>query len=255
MFCFLNQYTQKITLNAPENVAVLAVAVSEYPNPTWNLNGPINDIQDWINFFRFRKNVPIPNIFTLYNELATTQNILQKIKQIYQKGFKILVFLFSGHGTTAVDVDEEDLQAEILVTHDFPNCILYDYMLVNALSIFKDVYAVVDACHSQGTTSEKAISPQFALVKSVPNIITNLKSIPKSKPKTIYSFTACLSHQKAYESPRKNRWNGDFSREALDLLNQFPNYSPNQILPKLSSKLKKQTPFHSHPNNKPLFPF
>ena len=131
---------------AKPGLFVLAIGVSTYKNPKYNLKYAHKDALDLADAWRKQTDLyDVREVKTLVNEQATRANIRAALADLKKKvsPTSLLVFVFSGHGLN-----------DALVTHEFDNddrtaTTLGRSDLTQQLSTLGGSYiALIDACHS-----------------------------------------------------------------------------------------------------------
>jgi hypothetical protein len=140
----------------------LIVGINDYQNPNNNLSGCVPDAMDMAETLKIL-GFPPTKMKLLLNEQASTEGILNGLDWLVKdaQGNDVLVFYYSGHGSQAADLDNEehDNLDEILVPWDISwrkNLFITDDMLYEKFtkkvprSVRTDV--VLDCCFSGSAT-------------------------------------------------------------------------------------------------------
>lgn len=161
-----------------KDVALL-IGIGHYLNPSYNLNGIDKDL-DLMHTVARRLGFAEPNIRTLADAEVTTANIERAFHDwlAVEAGVDDRVLLyFSGHGSQIPDRngDEQDGHDEVLTMHDLKvidskgaptlNGVLADddlYRLLKTLRS-KQVFVLVDACHSGTSAKGAGLTPVHRL--------------------------------------------------------------------------------------------
>lgn len=134
----------------------LLVGVSQYANPSHNLQGPEYDVRAWQELLQKNFAVPASDIVVLLNDKATKNNILQELDRLQkrsQAGDEIIIF-FSGHGTSALDKGQLIPLPQgtgAFVTHEKQFLIGRTDIFPRLLALDKDrkIWLISDSCYSQ----------------------------------------------------------------------------------------------------------
>lgn len=268
---------QKLSLNIGCN----------YPGTTAELQGCVNDANDWAKALEARGFRP-----TLRHDADASREALLKDLNASIAGLKAkdtLVITFSGHGTyvTDLDGDESDQRDECLVTADLN--IISDDDLYEAFSQRKRGSRVIflsDSCHS-GTVARfnpplpgsdhkpeaprgrvRFLPPQnlaalrdkrggtkgFAPKATYPSAHTQ-DPHPGQRVRRLVSSAALLSGCKdseySYDAYFSGRYNGAFTKAALDVLQTVPAGEPLPLR-KLHNAVRAALPNADYPQSPQL---
>ncbi len=160
------RYANVLAQNTPRKRALL-VGINDYislGNSGWQaLRGAVNDVDMQRELLVHRFGFQASDVICLKNQHATRQAILGEFEQLIQstKPGDVVVFHFSGHGSTVDDPDRvfaDNLNGTLVpVDSDFPpaggpvNDITSGtlFLLISALQT-ENVTVVLDSCHSGG---------------------------------------------------------------------------------------------------------
>jgi hypothetical protein len=152
-----------LAAHGPRLLRALCVGINAYPGEA-RLSGCVNDANAWARVFR---GLQFEQVDLLVDEDATQDRIRQELQALVRAGSPgdVLVFQYSGHGTTFSDQagagDEDDGQDEAIVPVDFSDGrFLLDDELFEIFGSLRDGVALTcffDCCHS-GTISRAVIS-------------------------------------------------------------------------------------------------
>ena len=125
-----------------------------YENTSSELNGCVNDVNNFKNVLTSKFNYTNDNITLLLNENATKTNILSNFRTLMENANAgdNLCFSFSGHGYYRYDVEreEKDSKDELIVSNDMQSVTddefreLIDTYLKDGVNLF----CLFDNCHS-----------------------------------------------------------------------------------------------------------
>lgn len=204
-----------------------------------DLRGPLNDVKLLKNGLISYYGFPGNNIKILTNKKASRKNIERVFRQWLVKGSRkgdIVVFYFSGHGSTVKDYnkdeDEEDGLDEALLPYDMvpeggANIILDDELgaWLNMLK-GRHVVVIADCCYSGGAVrsiGKRTVSILEKTTSCIPRLIpityykppTAARSIPKGidVPGHVIFMAAAQENQAALERdfPRGVGFHGAFT--------------------------------------------
>lgn len=217
----------------------LHVGINDYPGSGADLSGCVNDASDWRDFAADHGYTT----HTLIDAQATRSRVLNEIARLLLPltiGDRFL-FTYSGHGSWVTDTngDEGDRRDEVLVMHDWQNAgYLTDdefYQLYQQRRFGVRVMVFSDSCHS-GTVARFAppSHPPLATPRYFPAPLLNptLQDLPigtypdfptlrprstRPRPETAL-ISGCDDLEYSYDAwiPELNRYNGAFTRAALD---------------------------------------
>jgi metacaspase-1 len=145
---------------ARPKIRALLVGVAEYANPSFNLNGPVNDVF-LVSQTLQEVGIEPDSIRVVLNERATAAAIRERLQWLLDgaQDDDTMFFYFSGHGAQVpaygrdAEVDHID---ECLVPHDFDwqngNAIFDDEFcaLYSQLPYDSKFVALLDCCHAGG---------------------------------------------------------------------------------------------------------
>ena len=109
------------TMAAGKKYAVF-VGINDYPGTENDLNGAVNDAQNFKKLLTTKFRYPAANTTTLLDSAATRENIISQIKAygaLVGPG-DILVFQYSGHGTLFPDIYSDVIDETKKVSVDIP---------------------------------------------------------------------------------------------------------------------------------------
>lgn len=206
------------------NKLALCVGINDYPGTSSDLYGCVNDAVDWkdrLEQFGF-------DVTSLHDSAGTKENIIAKLKELIGRTSigDYLVFSYSGHGTYVFDRsgDEEDAYDEALYTY---NGALIDDDIRKVLDTIPygvKVWVIFDSCFS-GTATRVMNNNKARAKFIVPdgyNPRLPVKSrIMEEEMNEVYT-SGCSDEEYSYDAYINGRYNGAFSRFALDSLEQNP---------------------------------
>lgn len=223
----------------------LCIGINDYPGTQNDLNGCVNDANDWAAEFKARGFT----VTMLLDDKATKANIIKEMKKILSgtKENDSVVFQYSGHGSYVPDEsgDETDGKDECICPYDIAtadgrnNFIIDDelYEIYSSRHPKSRLVIISDSCHS-GTVSRAApilsttqqprkkrfLAPQAFLSKDQMAKFGNAVSFQKSSPPGRYAgllMAGCQDFQSSYDAYFQNRPNGAFTFSALKALKKL----------------------------------
>lgn len=235
----------------------LCVGINDYPGSGNDLNGCINDAQDWERLLQSNGYETV----TLLDEDATLGLVVSELAGAMRdlRFGDRFVFTYSGHGSWVPDVDgdEPDKRDECLVLYDWQTrgFITDDelYAIYQQRRTGVRVTAFSDSCYS-GTVAR--ILPQmqpwgraryFPAELLSPGLDASTlpprKSLTTSRPGTVL-FSGCSDLEVSYDANYNGRPQGAFSGAAFDAYRPGISMSAwhREIRKRLPSPLYPQTP-------------
>lgn len=218
----------------------LCVGINNYPGNDNDLLGAVPDANDWGQALKHRGF----QVTTILDSQAKKNKIVNNINNLIQLSKKndIAVFAFSGHGTWIPDRnhDEIDGKDECLCSWDTltTGVVISDDELAIMFSRIKPGVKftfISDSCHSGTLTREFVPVIKNGKAKYLPGAkFLKPKELKKAaayvdKPvikKAIVNkcllLSGCKDNEYSWDAYINGKYNGAFSRTALDCLNQNP---------------------------------
>ena len=213
----------------------LCVGINNYPGSQNDLQGCVNDMNDWAEMFRAHG---FDEVVTLQDSQASKSALMKELeKGITETGIKDLFFFtFSGHGTWVPDDDgdEADGRDEALCPWDFSKNVIIDDELFDLFSTRHYGSRIVmfsDSCHSGsvarmgpalGTSRRKIrfMPPGIFLSAKHTAVAKRLeKAASKGKMRsTCLLVSGCKDTEYSYDAWFGARANGAFTYAALEAL-------------------------------------
>lgn len=212
----------------------LCVGINDYPGLDSDLQGCVNDAQDWAGTLAQRGY----EVTALLDGQATKANMVFALQEIIAKSrlSDKIVFTYSGHGTWVPDRDgdEADRRDEALVCHDYDNGGLITDDELYGLSSQRrwgvQMTTVSDSCHSgtmarfSGVTQHAKGKPRYVSPTSFgfdPKLVANMESQPPvralSRTNQIL-ISGCADHEYSYDANFNGRFRGAMTAAALQAL-------------------------------------
>ncbi|MFN8258487.1 MAG: caspase family protein [Bacteroidales bacterium] len=219
----------------------ICIGINNYPDPANQLNGCLNDAQDWsvlLTEFGFE-------VTKILDSEATKDNILNTFNNLVGEAGEgdVVVMTYSGHGTQVLDTnnDEEDFYDEALYVYDSE--IVDDDLreIIANVDNKAQIVVIADSCFS-GTVTKAAIpenlKPRFVRSESVPPTAT-LKKPFLSKVAGMEMveilLSGCNDKEYCYDAIINGKWNGAFTAYTIPLIQKDLTY--NQLYTKIREKL------------------
>ncbi len=223
-----------------QNRYALCIGINDYPGSGSDLNGCVNDANDWAAELKARGFA----VTMLLNGKATTAGITAGIKATIAKAVSgdLVTITYSGHGSFVPDTDgdESDGNDECLVPHDYRKGLLTDdtlFTLYSARAHGVKLLVISDSCHS-GTVAKFApiTTPPTVPGKGAPQRrvrfmppATFLKGRPLARLGSMHNFrrssapgryaglliSGCQDTEYSYDAWFNGRPNGAFTFVAL----------------------------------------
>lgn len=258
----------------------LCVGINDYPGVQNDLNGCLNDASDWSALLRRTFSFNEVNMVVNGNAtVANVKNLLTKMVTSAKPG-DILVFTYSGHGSSIPDQsgDEPDKRDEVLCCYD--GFVSDDELrsIISRMTKGARLTVISDSCHSGTITREFLMSskaqrqpgrqppkPRY-MPPSDGMFIRSVKDVPLTRPLLSQDnmvetlLTGCQSTEYSYDAYLNKRYNGAMTAHAIEIIKANPSQTWSQMYAKLRAKLPSskfpQTPMlEASQNNKdkPLF--
>jgi metacaspase-1 len=248
----------------------LCIGINDYPGTGSDLNGCVNDANDWGDALSTRGY----RVTKLVDAKATKAGMADALMELVESGTPgdSLVFTFSGHGSWLPDDngDEPDGRDEMLCPHDVSD---EQYLMDDELAkIFgkkkKDVqlYFISDSCHS-GSVARFASDPlagrdrmpkvrllpplEFVKDEELRERIPLAQRAPTSRNGEVYPallLSGCKDVEFSYDALFNSRPNGAMTRAAIDQLKNNP-ATPQDWF----RAIRRQLPSQQYPQTPQLF--
>ena len=225
----------------------LCIGINDYPGSQNDLQGCVNDANDWRQALENRKFT----VTSMLDGAATKSNMVEAFKKIVADTGKddIAVITYSGHGTWMPDVDdfdnEPDGRDEALCPHDIMSGnVLVDDEIHEIFSMRNwgaRLIFISDSCHS-GTVAR--MCPGMPALAKIPENAARIRFLDNSlflKNAAVLSaanrmraatfkhrirsasvlFAGCQDDEYSYDAYINGRFNGAFSYVALNALAQL----------------------------------
>lgn len=246
---------------------VLSIGINNYPGADSDLQGCVNDADDWSSLL----GVKAEHVSKLIDSQATKRLIVTEIKAIVRRLQKndLGVITYSGHGSWVPDRDgdESDGRDECFVNYDFRRGQLLDdelNVLLAARHPESRILLITDSCHSgtvyrmMGSPCE-SIRPRFlpphrflrgTELKQRAMLVAGTIRAKKSTPiPGVIHFSGCRDHEYSYDAVFDQRPNGAFTYVALRALQQLRS---NATYRQWHAAIRKALPSYSYPQTPQL---
>ncbi|HEX9974564.1 MAG TPA: caspase family protein, partial [bacterium] len=227
----------------------LCIGINNYPGFENDLNGCINDANDWTKLYQqFGFEVT-----TLLDSAARKLKIKTELQSMIwnSQAGDVLVVSYSGHGTSIPDTsgDEADFYDEALYVYD--GAIIDDELrdIFKSIPYGVQMIVILDSCFS-GTATRVLLkgSTRKKYLELYP--IPQLADLQKRKEFLIGEdmkeilLAGCGDDEYSYDAYINGRYNGAFTRYAIDTIRGNFNYEDfmNELRKKLPSREYPQTP-------------
>jgi uncharacterized caspase-like protein len=183
---------------------ILAIGISDYDNPMYQLDYAAKDAKDFTAAFRKQKGLLYSDVVDslLTDKQATKDNILrgfQWIQDITSKKDVAIIF-FSGHGYSDVKTYYM-LPVNANITQMKATCLNFAELKQTQASIEGKVIVFIDACHS-GDLMSKGI-----------NGLVNIMTSTDDGDAGVITFTSSIGKEESIEDPQ---WqNGAFTKALI----------------------------------------
>jgi hypothetical protein len=233
----INSFVPKnITINKNKNALLIGINYTGAQNELYGCINDVNAIKERITQNGFT-NV---NILTdLTSKQATRDNILSEFKNllINSKAGDLLFFLYSGHGSYALDKngDEKDGRDELIVSCDLKG-ILDDELkslIQTYLKTNVTLFAMFDSCFS-GTVLD--LKYQYLDSLNYDEYTENPKQMDTQGD--VFMISGCTDEQTSADSVFNNKSNGAMTWSLLESLKQNPKCSWRELLKSMRDLLK-----------------
>jgi hypothetical protein len=213
-----NFLPKQITIN--KNKKALLVGIN-YIGTRYALNGCINDVNSMKNKISNTGFKDINILTDLTSKKPTRENILNDFKNllINSQSGDLLLFFYSGHGTNATDInnDETDGQDEIIVSYDLKGVNDDELKTIIQTNLKENVtlFALFDCCFS-GTILD--LKYQYLDSLNYNNYTENSKQIETKG--NVIMISGCNDNQTSADALFNNISNGAMTWSFLQSLEQ-----------------------------------
>lgn len=239
----------------------LTIGINDYPGKGNDLNGCVNDANDWRSFLEYRDF----DVDRLVDSEATKAQILWHLERLVSiTGYRdTLVVCFSGHGSWVPDMngDEADGRDEVLCAYDFfTDGLISDdelYKIFSRRKFGARIFFFSDSCHSgsvarfMSSESDKKIRymppaqflPNNQMVEAARVADIEAKSSSRSGAVLV---SGCADPEYSYDAWFNGRANGAFTRTALDT------YRAGDSIKTWHSRIRATLPSSTYPQTPQL---
>jgi hypothetical protein len=225
----------------------LLVGINKYADPSANLSGSINDVNNIRSFLINKAGFEADNIRVLTDFRATKDNIIDRLHWlVYNRSDNDeLVFYYSGHGSQVRDRNGDELNDymdEILCPNDLDwNDPLTDDIVGEILDLCNDnafLTVIIDACHSGTMTRElnspnrkinrisKFITPPYDIRARSMDVVLheNVKLVAGSigAIQRHILLSGCRDNQTSAAAIIDRKWQGAMTHALVKALNENP---------------------------------
>ena len=243
----------------------LCVGICTYPDPRNRLAGCANDAMAWSKLLQEVKGFPQPEI--LLDSQATRSAVTSRLKDMVSnaKAGDILVFTYSGHGTSVPTThgDEDDGRDEAICLYDG---LVIDDTIAEILAIAPEkvsITMILDSCHS-GTMLKEFVMPgtegdldkkirympptDKVFAEMVPDLEVNSRMlVPHPEvPMSEILLAGCKDSESSYDACIERKPCGAFSHFATKLIRENPNMTYGQFGTMIDASLPSRD-YPQHP--------
>lgn len=235
----------------------LCVGINDYPGTSNDLNGCVNDAKEWASLLKSKYG--FGEIAVLLNSSATAANVKQKLEAMIlgSKPRDILVFTYSGHGTTVFDSDGDETDRYDEAICCFDSIVKDDELRAIISKTPKGVKLTIisDSCHSGTITRaflvQKAMNKTAGRPSPIPRYMPpadriSIKSSKREKEaKKFLSqeqmvetlLTGCKNTEYSYDATINGKPMGAMSANAINILKSNPSLTWDRFFAELRKKL------------------
>ncbi|MDM8551028.1 caspase family protein [Desulfobacterales bacterium HSG2] len=249
----------------------ICVGINNYPGTYNDLNGCINDANDWKELLR--NDFDFGRVSVITDENATRQNILIALNHIVTEAGPgdVVVFTYSGHGTSVPDrgkFDEADNRDEAICAYD--GNITDDEVrkIIRRINRNAHLAIISDSCHS-GTVTRSALERTYDADKEAAKNAPKARYMPPKddinairvgmlppRQRIMYPesdmpeilLSGCNANEYSYDAYMNGRYNGAMTATAINLIKS----NPGQTYGELHKKLRQLLPSASYPQSPQL---
>lgn len=230
----------------------ICVGINNYPGTINDLNGCVNDANDWstlLTSFGFETIKIIDNQATKSAILAAFENLVSQAS-----AGDVVVFTYSGHGTQVFDLsgDEQDAYDEALCAYD--GNIIDDELssILSSANSEAQIIVISDSCFSGTVTKAmhpENLKPRFIKTDDIPpSAVLKNKFLAKASEENMIEIliSGCSDSEYSYDAYINEKWNGAMTAFAIPLI------SAEQTYNEFYSKLRKILPSDEYPQTPQL---
>lgn len=253
----------------------LCVGINDYPVDGADLNGCVNDANDWATLLTEHYDFTTSDVRVMTDAEATKANIISGLGDLLAGAGEgdVLVFTNSSHGSYVPDEssDEADSYDEILCPHNIDTEMVRDDELREMFAELPagvNLTVISDSCHS-GSVTRVALSdivPGFrseddrrvrflnpALVREM-RILQNpieakprrKETYPESEMKEIL-LTGCTDKEVSYDANIEGAYHGAMTYHALKAIREANYQITYADLASRANALLEEAGYHQHP--------
>jgi hypothetical protein len=240
----------------------LCVGINNYPEPRNRLEGCIGDARTWSKLLQEVKGFPTPDI--LIDSEATIFTVTSRLKKMVTnaKPGDVLVFTFSGHGTSipTKHEDEPDGRDEAICLY---NGLVSDDTIHDILSLAPEgssITMILDSCHSgtmlkNFTAGEGHVARKLRYMPPKDDMFSKMVSELDVKNRMLAPhqdirmweilLAGCKSNEYSYDANIEGKACGAFSHYSSKLITENPNITYGQF----STMIDSYLPSSYHPQH------
>lgn len=239
----------------------LCIGICNYKNPINRLEGCIEDAITWSKLLQDSKGFPSPDM--LVDSDATTFVVISRLKKMitHAKPGDVLVFTFSGHGTSipTSNKDELDGRDEAICLY---NGIITDDTIAEILRLAPEgvsITMILDSCHSgtmlkNFTTDHHLVrktrymppsDEMFAKIVMDLEVKNRIMAPHQDVPMWEILLAGCKDNEYSYDTLIEGKACGAFTYYASKLIRENPSITYGQFSTMIDASLpSKEYPQH-----------
>jgi hypothetical protein len=232
-----NFVPRQISINKNKKALLIGINYTGTQNELYGCINDVNSIKERISSKGFTN---INTITDLTTQKPTKDNILLEFKNllINSQAGDLLFFLYSGHGSYALDKnrDEKDGYDELIVSSDLKGIFDDELKIIIQQNLKQDVtlFAMFDSCFSGSVLDLKY---QYLDSLNYDKYTENDKDAITIG--NVFMISGCTDNQTSADSVFNNKANGAMTWALLQSLNQTPSASWRELLKSMRDILKK----------------
>lgn len=248
----------------------VCIGINNYPGLNNDLNGCVNDMNDWADLLRYQYNF---DVSTLADGEATAEAILSALAHLVDGATNgdCIVVTCSSHGSyilDGVDADESDNYDEAICAND--RNIIDDEIrdIINRIQSGVKLTVIGDFCHSgtatrhmlnRARTEQAPVHSEYPTLARYMPMENHRKFDTMMVPARHRSFgsdadmnhlllTGCSAVEYSYDAWINNRFNGAMSANAIAIIRENPAITYSE----LNTSLRKVLPSRHYPQTPQL---
>ncbi len=248
----------------------VCIGINDYPGTNNDLNGCVNDCNDWANLLQ--NDFSFGSVIKLTDSQATKDRIVSALDDLVSKSKAgdVAVLTYSGHGTWVYDQgerDESDNRDEAICAFD--GNVIDDTLrgVIQQIDPDARLTIVSDSCHSgtvtramlarsraRGGAEKYAPKPRYmppeADVDAARSAVIPIRQrflYPETGMAEVL-LTGCNATEYSYDAYINGRYNGAMTATAIRLIKQ----DPGQTYRQFHAKMRHELPSNRYPQSPQL---